>query len=85
MAATPYYKAFFKGKKVKMVVQEAWITFSLVDQGVGKVNTTLMAEQYQESVSIADIKEKFPISIEGGQKVKSPEAMQERRNVKNPK
>jgi hypothetical protein len=50
MAVTPYYKVFFKGTSVKMVVQDAWIAFSLVEQELGKVNTTLMAEQNVLSV-----------------------------------
>jgi hypothetical protein len=51
MAVTPYYKVFFKGTIVKMVVQDAWITFSLAEQGLGKVNTAaLMAEKNVLSV-----------------------------------
>jgi RHS repeat-associated protein len=51
MAVSPYYKVFFKGATVKMVVQDAWITFSLMEQDLGKVNTgTLMAEQNIVSV-----------------------------------
>jgi RHS repeat-associated protein len=61
MAVSPYYKVFFKGTTVKMVVQDAWITFSLVEQELGKVNTAvLMAEQ--NSLSVLNVVDSVDLS-----------------------
>jgi len=37
MAHSPYYKVFFKGSEMKVVVGESWITLSLLDQELGEV------------------------------------------------
>jgi hypothetical protein len=37
MAHSPYYKAYFKGNNLKMVIGDSWITLSLKNQELGEV------------------------------------------------
>ena len=37
MAHSPYYKVFFKGSEMKVVVGDSWISLSLLDQELGEV------------------------------------------------
>ncbi|MBU7046372.1 MAG: hypothetical protein HXS54_08025, partial [Theionarchaea archaeon] len=39
MARSPYYKIYFKGSKVRMIVQDAWVEFELVNQDLGDIQS----------------------------------------------
>jgi RHS repeat-associated protein len=40
MAVSPYYKVYFKDATVKVVVQDKWVAFELMDQELGEVQNT---------------------------------------------
>jgi YD repeat-containing protein len=60
MAVTPYYKVFFSGTTVKMVVQDAWITFALVEQDFGPLG---IAESVvdKNSLSVLNVAESMDL------------------------
>jgi RHS repeat-associated protein len=60
MAVSPYYKVFFKGTTVKMSIQDAWIEFDLVDNGLGRLQNARSVAAHN-SLSIADVFESIDV------------------------
>jgi len=71
-AHSPYYKVFFKGKTIKMVVKDAWIQFELGDElGVDTVpgqknpgNTELISVVESNSLSVSEVFESVDLQYE---------------------
>jgi len=72
VAHSPYYKVYFKGKTVRMVVKDAWIQFELGEElgtdtkseSKKQENTELTSIVENNSLSIADVFESVDLSYE---------------------
>jgi hypothetical protein len=54
MARSPYYKIYFKGSKVRMIVQDAWVEFELVNQDFGDIQSGEQVKN-ENTLSISDV------------------------------
>jgi RHS repeat-associated protein len=54
MARSPYYKIYFKGSKVRMIVQDAWVEFELVNQDLGDIQSGEQVKS-ENTLSISDV------------------------------
>jgi RHS repeat-associated protein len=54
MARSPYYKIYFKGSKVRMIVQDAWVEFELVNQDLGDIQSGEQVRN-ENTLSISDV------------------------------
>jgi hypothetical protein len=61
MAASPYYKVFFKGTTVKMVKGDAWISFELPEQDLGEVISDVPTTD-ENSLSISEVFDSVDLS-----------------------
>ena len=60
MAQSPYYKIFLKENKTKIVINNSWVEFELIDQQLGKKITSLSHKE-QNAVYISNIFENVDI------------------------
>jgi RHS repeat-associated protein len=68
MAASPYYKVFFKGTVMRMQVEHAWIEFGVPEQELGKIMNTESAA-YENALSVSNVFEGLDLSYTVGTSV----------------
>ncbi|MBU7047231.1 MAG: RHS repeat protein [Theionarchaea archaeon] len=61
MASSPYYRVFFKGTVMRMIVQGAWIEFELPCQNLGEIKSAAPVA-YRNSLSLSDVFESVDLS-----------------------
>ena len=54
MAASPYYKVFFKGTRMRMSIKDAWIEFELPGQKLGEIKSA-ESTVFKNSLSLSGI------------------------------
>jgi RHS repeat-associated protein len=63
MARSPYYKIYFKGGKVRMIVQDAWVEFELVNQDLGDIQSGEQVKS-ENTLSVSDVFASVDLSYE---------------------